>query len=68
MIILQKIRATTQDTVTIGWNNTAMKHEKSIKLKNKNDRKKEKPVITLGDSTVKHINSWENNCRRVKFL
>lgn len=44
MIILQKIRATTQDTVTIGWNNTAMKHEKSIKLKNKNDRKKEKPV------------------------
>ena len=61
MIIVQKIRATTRDIVTIALNNTRIKHEKSVKLKIKNDRKKEKPVIILGDSIVMHINGWEND-------
>lgn len=53
-------------------NNSTEQHKNKTwekrQAEDKNDRKKEKPVIILGDSIVMHINGWENDCRSSKFM
>ena len=59
-------------TATPGYNNNSMKQKNNEKKdqqqpEDKNNNMKEKSVIILGDSIVKHINGWEISERLPKI-